>query len=1179
MGKATAILMVIALFTTVLAVFPAGISAAGAYTVSGEIKADKAPYPALPGITVTLVNTTLGINKQATTDASGKFTIPVYDKANYNMTYEDKVNYAYKVKHDLLMNSTFDDFNMTAKLGLILLEPLPILKGTVKDLTEMPLNLVEVTIRNGTTKEVIKMVKTNSMGVFSTYVDAPFVDIEYRKASYYANESLAVQVADTGETNVGTIYLELIEPIPTVKVWGVVRDDNTDDFIGDALVSISTGDEKWITARSNGSDGSYSIMTYPGIFQVKASKKGYLTNVSDDWLNVPSNKAAVRRNIYLTPTLPEVNTLTGNVDDGAIPVVGAMVTLYSTDGQYSNTTTTDGSGDYTIKYYNSTFKLAVEKAGFYTEVHGTDITAATVPPVDVHLTAIVQPRKIQGFVTDKEEETQISGAKVTLYDTTRLYSNTTTTNVNGHYLFMAQTGADLVLVVDADGYQSEAIDIVAGSQNKVLDVELVPSPKDTIRTSFTFKDWMNITVDVNQTITVDNVSARGDMDRRFEDLLVVQDWNLDSNEVNDWMDYLENRKVEERVTTDLLTLDNRHYELDEDSFNVVSIEGATGSVTGVISTIYLNSTYDYMMVGELDDVNASQFSLVLNASYDSATIDYVYDIYLPLEPSSFEMTSHLSETANVEVTGYNDPITVDTLEFIEESETVTMTIQRSGNGTAKAKVIGGFYYALNTTFDNYTVIVRMGAAGDGVNTTVTFSAEDSTDKVGDITKANFTWDFGDGTIGWGMEATHNYTTGGDMTVALTVNETGGNTTTRTILVKVDNTAPTARITVDVADENVTYASNTLTVNEDLELTFSGIAFSDVEGAMPQFAGNGASVDHITGSDGEGVIEKWYWSWGEEGVSNETVTKEGGNNISHTYATPGTYTLQMNVTDVVDHVSTNAIWTVRVVDITPPTPGMLFRNETDVVVTECIENKVFTFNASTSQDNADEAEDMLYQWDFDSDGTIDGTGFEVNWTFTEIGAFNVTLMANDTAGNSKNITQVVPVSLGDRPNLFMLYGTMDFGSGPGVSGEGSVGSTLTITVNITNTGQVAADNVEVFFYIRNADGTDTEIGSTSTTSIDSGGNFSASITWKPGKKGEYTIWANSTTPGEHSSQYSDNGIDNFEVQKVNIKEAGWVMPAIIGAVIAVIIVVFFGVRYFMSSRMESEEGISGKRKKR
>lgn len=1174
------ILMVLAMIATAVAVLPAGTSAAGAYTVTGTIR-DAVTDNLVTGVTVTITNDSMPFTKEIT-PASGQYTTYLDQRADYNMTFEKE---GYKTKLIQLLNSTFDDVNMTAKVGLTLIEPLPLLEGRVLDMNDMPLDDVEVTIMNGTTKVEIDQVQTGIDGIFSLYVDAPLVDIEYRKAGYYANELLDVQVEDTGTTDVGDVYLEMIMPTPTIKVWGRVFDDVTSALLPNALVAISTGDDQWITARTN-ANGSYEMLAYPGNFQVKASKQGYYTDLSDDWLNVPSNKVAVKRDIRLNPTPALDRTLTGTVTP-LPPGQEATVSLYSTDldNQWQTSTTTTG-GAYTIDYYSGVdFKLVVEADDFFTYVHGTDINGGVPAVVDPVLTPIVQPHTLEGFVIDQEMQQVIPGATVTLYDTTRLYVNTTSSGADGHYKFMAHAGAAFVLVVNAEGFQSEAVDVAALTQDEFQDVELVPSPKDVTLTVFNFENWMNITVDVNQTIVVDNISRRGDMDRKFGmgDLgLEPNDWDLqmapDDEEVEAWIEYLENKGVEQRDTKNLLTLDNLHYELVDDSYDVISIEGAAGQVTGSNSTIFINSTYKYTLVGELDDEDATSFFLVLNATYETETADYVYDMYLPLAPKMYEMTSYMTETTNVEVTGYNDPLTVDTMMFNDVTETVSMTIERSMEGEAKAKIVDGLFYALNTTFDNYTVIVRMGAAGDGVNTTVTFSAEDSVDEIGDITKANFTWNFGDGNTGWGMQSTHNYSTGGDRTVTLTITETGGNVTTRAISVMVDNAVPTARITVDDSDDNVTYASGTLTVNEDLDLTFSGLAFSDAEGS-PQFAGAGESVDHITGSDGAGVIEKWYWSWGEEGVSNETVTTEGSNNITHTYEDPGIYSLLMNVTDVVGHVSADAIWTVRVLDITPPTPDILIKNETGAVVTECIENKIFTFNASNSQDNADEAEDMEYEWDFDSDGTIDRIGFEVNWTFAEVGDYNVTLIGNDTAGNSKNFTQVVYVSLGNRPNLFMLFGTMDFGQGPGIPGEGSVGKSVTISVNITNNGQVAADNVEVTFYIRNADGTDTEIGTSTTDSIAIDGNHTATITWKPGKKGEYTVWANCSTPGEHQSQYGDNKIDNFDVQKVNIAEAAWVMPAIIGAVIAVIVVVFFGVRYFMGSRMEVDEGKSGKRKKR
>ena len=147
-----------------------------------------------------------------------------------------------------------------------------------------------------------------------------------------------------------------------------------------------------------------------------------------------------------------------------------------------------------------------------------------------------------------------------------------------------------------------------------------------------------------------------------------------------------------------------------------------------------------------------------------------------------------------------------------------------------------------------------------------------------------------------------------------------------------------------------------------------------------------------------------------------------------------------------------------------------------------------------------------------------------------------------------------------------------------SETGSVGKALTISVNLTNTGTVNATDITVTFYIRNADGGDTTIGTVSNALLAVDANYTATVTWTPSKKGEYSIWAEASCSGEHSSQQWDNKIDDFDVQKISVNEAGWVVPAIIAVVLVVIVAVFFGMRYFMNTRMTAEDK-SGKRKKK
>ncbi|MCK5112567.1 MAG: right-handed parallel beta-helix repeat-containing protein [Thermoplasmatales archaeon] len=72
------------------------------------------------------------------------------------------------------------------------------------------------------------------------------------------------------------------------------------------------------------------------------------------------------------------------------------------------------------------------------------------------------------------------------------------------------------------------------------------------------------------------------------------------------------------------------------------------------------------------------------------------------------------------------------------------------------------------------------------NELITFGASDSYDKDGTIT--NYTWDFGDGTVGYGVSAGHTYSTAGTYVVTLTVIDDDGDEDTNYAIVIV-NTLP------------------------------------------------------------------------------------------------------------------------------------------------------------------------------------------------------------------------------------------------------------------------------------------------------------------------------------------------------------------------------------------------------
>ncbi len=241
------------------------------------------------------------------------------------------------------------------------------------------------------------------------------------------------------------------------------------------------------------------------------------------------------------------------------------------------------------------------------------------------------------------------------------------------------------------------------------------------------------------------------------------------------------------------------------------------------------------------------------------------------------------------------------------------------------------------------------------DTTVTFDGSGSTDNVG-IT--NYTWTFIDASPRalYGVAPGYVFASPGTFVVTLTVLDRDLNANANTVTITVRDVTP------PVAD-----AGPDRIVNEGLAMNFDGSASSD-----------NAGVVNYTWTFVDGTPRTLY-----------------GMLPTHTFASPGSYTVTLTVRDAAGNSSSDTM-TVSVLDVTPPTadPG---------ADASGVEGTDVSFDGTASTDNVGIDN---YTWDF-GDGTT-AYGSTATHRFASAGVHTVTLTVRDAAGNQDADTLSVTI---------------------------------------------------------------------------------------------------------------------------------------------------------------------------
>ncbi|MEM2900006.1 MAG: PKD domain-containing protein, partial [Thermoplasmata archaeon] len=230
----------------------------------------------------------------------------------------------------------------------------------------------------------------------------------------------------------------------------------------------------------------------------------------------------------------------------------------------------------------------------------------------------------------------------------------------------------------------------------------------------------------------------------------------------------------------------------------------------------------------------------------------------------------------------------------------------------------------------------------------------------------------------GGNTTHNYTAEGTYYATYTVTDNEGRKTTINVVVIVTNGSVVIN---EPPQASVEFTTINAVVNENVYLNGSGI-------------------------DTDGWIVQYEWNFGDGSM---LYTHSTNGNTTHVYTTVGTYTAIFTVVDNFGKKDSRTVIVIVTDGTIPNQPPRAYPGEN-------IAAKVNTqVNFTNYYGLDDDGTIVLYEWDFDGDGTYDWsntTNITVTYVYNTVGIYTARLRVTDNLGLTANATIKVTITEGE-----------------------------------------------------------------------------------------------------------------------------------------------------------------------
>ena len=970
------------------------------------------------------------------------------------------------------------------------------------------------------------------------------------------------------------------------QVNGVISTcGTTTPFVVGAIVTLIdvNGINPPLTTTT-GPGGVYAFTPPTGSYTIAASSSGYYPASTTGPARFDGSRTvtiSLCMDRYGNPS----KVLAVTVLDAGVPVSGASVAGYNVSNptgrpQLIATSTTGPTGIANLTLWPAVFLIRASAPDLQTDL-SVDVSATSTTTINL----VAGPR-IFGHVQDSSGAF-LDGVVAWLYNPAAPNSSAyrlIPATVSGSLYDIHAPAGTYTLIVDADHYVSKKATVTLPTTNP-HDVVLVAVPSELYQTTVAYgaNEWSNLTIWRNLTLNPDSTlpglgpANLRDLRLQVDATIGNGDGSLSAGEIAAFPTWLA-LKGPGYVTTDgFLTTNGRAYNSSLASFSVT----VSPTLVTPDANLWINTTTTYALKAAPPYIATGAKTYFVNMTMvpDTNVTAYQNYMYTIILPKRYELnkTTTVPSNAPVTFTGFTT-VTIDP-GVTSGTPQARMTVSQSLVGTARAKVIApaGKFHVANATFTNYQAYV----AG---NTSMTFSGEDSFDPNGHPQDSNYTWRFGpSGAPGWGIRTNFTYAQAGLSIVNLTVTETGGNVSYRDITIFVDDQLPVANIKTNKTGGNI---ANGLTLRVD-------------EGTVVRFDGSASTDAAYTGK--AGVILDPGYAWDFDG---DRITDVTGRIVTRTLQKPGSFTINLTVTDSVGWKSVNATMTAIVNDTKGPVPAFdILDPEKDWgTITSPFERKTIAMNASKTTDDHDNNSALNFTWTIP--GPLVGSpgpthafyGVNISFAWQEWNtSYNVKLAVHDTGfpngkwnyGNlSRNITVQIDSSL--HADLFVALDPTTHQSSMKVSpSDPAEGDQVTVSVNVSNKANRLAASLVITNLSAISSG-QTTLLATQAQWFDKNGNPTSNRTIAQGDTVKLVFTVTLSGQGNKTIQvnvydatepYTWRTAENRASLPVNVRQPAWQPYAIYGSVIGVIALFVFGMYARRKIKAGEWRPIRGRRRER